>query len=126
MYKWSLRCQDNLDLYTTLNSTKGNKSLTYPIGLITVDEVGLAGGGKIENNKYYLYNGQQFHTLSPAYVKKVLNVENSFYINNFAVYSGALSTPHIHFKHGLRPVINLRKDIKVNGTGTISDPYLIS
>ncbi len=36
-------CPDG-DLYTTKGSEDGNKALTYPIGLITADEVAYAGG----------------------------------------------------------------------------------
>jgi len=124
--KWNLKCQNSLDLYTVANSTKGNKSLIYPIGLITVDEIGMAGATS-ENNKYYLYNGQRFYTISPAYVKKILTMENSYYVNNYAVWeNGGIATPHIDFELGLRPVINIRSDVKITGNGTISNPYIVS
>ncbi len=37
-------CPQSNDLYTTSSSSKGNKALDYPIGLITADEVAYAGG----------------------------------------------------------------------------------
>ena len=39
-----LKCSNNNDLYTISLSSKGNKVLTNPIGLITADEVSMAGG----------------------------------------------------------------------------------
>ena len=39
----TFECPDG-DLYTTKGSEDGNKALTYPIGLITADEVAYAGG----------------------------------------------------------------------------------
>ena len=37
-------CQNDSDLYTTSGSSEGNQALTYPIGLISADEVAYAGG----------------------------------------------------------------------------------
>lgn len=55
------------DLYTTTTSNKGNKSLTYSIGLITADELIYAGTTKSGNNNYYLYsgNGNDYWTMTP-------------------------------------------------------------
>ena len=55
----TLECGQINDLFTAAQSSKGNHALTYPIGLITVDEVVLAGGfGGVENTSYYLYTNQ--------------------------------------------------------------------
>lgn len=43
----SLICENERDYYTATSSLKGNKSLGYTVGLITIDEVllgGLSGG----------------------------------------------------------------------------------
>ena len=54
------------DLYTTSGSSNGNKSLTYPIGLISADEVAYAGGIYVTaNSSYYLYTGSAYWTMSP-------------------------------------------------------------
>ena len=37
-------CSDTNDMFTTSDSTVGNKKLTYPIALMTADEVAYAGG----------------------------------------------------------------------------------
>jgi len=109
------------DLYTLTGATKGNKSLTYPIGLITADEVSMAGGvyGTTSSN-YYLYTGQAYWTITPwgfdSLGARILRVtENgSFY------YNGLLNSTY-----GVRPVINIRSDVTLTGTGTASDPYVV-
>ena len=71
----SLICEDSSDYYTVLSSSKGNKSLIYPIGLITADEVMLAGisGGTFDgsynyqgsNSNSFLATGVHFWTMTP-------------------------------------------------------------
>ena len=71
-----LFCENNEDLYTVGVSNKGNKVLTYPIGLITADEVVLAGAsGGVFNGNYnyqqecangYLATGNRFWTMTPT------------------------------------------------------------
>ena len=56
----SLQC-DSRDVYTTTDSSSGNKSLTYPIGLLTADEYVLAGSWNS-----YLYTRQTYWTMSPS------------------------------------------------------------
>ena len=64
----TLKCKNSSDLYTINGSSKGNKALTNPVGLITADEVAMAGGvyGQINQN-YYLYTNQIYWTMSPYY-----------------------------------------------------------
>ena len=38
-YEPTFKCSNENDLYTLANATNGNKALTYPIGLITADEI---------------------------------------------------------------------------------------
>ena len=118
----SLKCnQIKNDLFTTIESSKGNHALTFPIGLITVDEVVLAGGfGGSVNENYYLYSGYHYWTMSPYY----------FYENNSAevflvLSSGNVGNGYVGFSYGIRPVINLRSDVNLTGTGTSTDPYVV-
>ena len=72
----NLSCKNESDYYTISSSTKGNKALTYPIGLITADEVMLSGfKGEIFDGMYsqqkinlnnYIVNGNSFWTITPA------------------------------------------------------------
>ena len=116
----ALICTNSSDLYTVNSSSKGNKSLTYPIGLITADEVSMAGGVfEIENSSYYLYNGQFYWMLTPSYFSglsaRMLVV----------LPTGNVLAYLINNSLGLRPVINLKDDTKFTGTGTLSDPYTV-
>lgn len=116
----SFECANNSDLYTTTGSEDGNKALQYPIGLITADEVMYAGGTTSSNNSYYLYTGQHYWTMSPYYF-------NGRYALVCIMYSsGALNNLGVDFTFGVRPVINLRGDLFVTGTGTSTDPYEVS
>ena len=64
----TFKCTNSNDLYTTSSSSKGNKKLSNPIGLITADEMVMAGGSwSSENSSYYLYNNQNYWTMSPSY-----------------------------------------------------------
>ena len=120
----SFKCSNSSDLFTISSSNKGNKALQYPIGLITADEVAYAGGVAGTNNRYYyLYTGLDYWTISPY---------------NFSSNGGAFvfvlnedgdidSWYYTNYSNGVRPVINLKADVQISsGTGTSTDPYVIS
>ena len=118
----TFKCSNSNDLYTTSSSSKGNKKLANPIGLITADEVvmgGLPWSGSTTSN--YLYTGQHYWTMSPY------NVNSSSNARVFSVASnGQLSYNRVTYTYGVRPVINLSADVKVTGSGTSSDPFVVS
>ena len=119
----TLKCSNSSDLYTTSSSSKGNKVLTNPVGLITADEVSMAGGVYGQNNtSYYLYNNEYYWTMSPCY----FNAANSYAVV-FAVHSGGrLVATGVNLADGVRPVINLSADVTAkSGNGTSSTPYEI-
>ena len=97
---------------------------TLKIGAITMDEVVMAGGKwETANNSYYLYNGQNYWTMSPYLASsfpyaRVFFVNGGGFLTNFDINS---STP------GVRPVINLKSDITFNsGNGTLDNPYVVA
>ena len=116
----SFKCSNSADLYTTSSSSKGNKALTNPIGLITADEVSMAGGVWVQNNqKYYLYTEQEYWSMSPYLYPQanVVIVHSNGDLNGVSgVYWG---------EPGVRPVINLAYDVEISGSGTSSDPYVV-
>ena len=115
----SYKCTDTQDLYTTSGSSKGNKALGNPIGLISADEVAFAGGIYGSNNsKYYLYSKNVYWTLSPHDYGYAF----MFVVNN----NGNLDLWRVDDSIGVRPVINLKSDVSLTGSGTISDPYEIN
>ena len=121
----TLKCsQLSSDMFTPAGSSKGNKKLSNPVGLITADEVVFAGGkGGSNNQSYYLYTGQAYWTMSPSY----FNPSNAYPANVFYVYSsGYLDHWDVHDVWGVRPVINLSAAITAkSGNGTSSTPYEI-
>ena len=117
----TFKCSNSNDLYTTSSSSKGNKKLANPIGLITADEVvmgGLPWSGSTTSN--YLYTGQHYWTMSPCSF-------GGSRAGVFYVYSnGQLGNGSVNITRGVRPVINLSADVKVTGSGTSSDPFVVS
>ena len=119
--KPTLKCsQLSSDMFTPTGSSKGNKKLTSPVGLITADEVVYAGGkGETNNTSYYLYTGQNYWTMSSS----------SFYGGYAFVFrvnsGGQLAHDWVNGTSGVRPVINLAYDVEITGSGTSSDPYVV-
>lgn len=116
----SFECTNNSDLYTTTGSEDGNKALQYPIGLISADEVAYAGGVyNTSNSSYYLYINDAYWTLSPSSYSGGASV---FFVSSY----GSFGYAYVTSGYGVRPVINLRGDLSVTGTGTSTDPYEVS
>ena len=117
----TFECKNESDLYTTNGSTNGNKALTYPIGLISADEVAYAGGVVgIANQSYYLYTNQYYWTMSPFY----------FYGSDAGVFvvsnDGNLSGYYVIDPSSVRPVINLKANVTIqSGDGSSTNPYVI-
>ncbi len=109
------------DAFTVNDIIKGNGALTYPVGLITADEVMAAGGVHGTANWYfYLYKSsdKSYWTLTPYsvnnyYHPSMLCVAGAGSLVNFTTYSSS----------SVAPVINLKADLNMIGTGTTSDPY---
>lgn len=114
----SLWCENKLDKFTT-SSTLGNGSLTYPVGLITIDEVAIAGGYFATDNKnYYLYTGTFYYTMTPNFFRST-GTAFVFIVNN----TGKFPNSSIGSTAYIRPVINLNGNVKLSGTGTYDNVY---
>ncbi|CDF11667.1 unknown [Mycoplasma sp. CAG:776] len=118
----TLKCsQLSSDMFTPGTSSKGNKKLSSPVGLITADEVVYAGGkGGTNNTSYYLYTGQNYWTMSPYYVNSNGNA-GVFYVHS----GGGLNLNRVDLTNGVRPVINIANDVEITGSGTSDDPYIV-
>ncbi len=119
-YTPSLICNTN-DAFT-VNVENGNGKLTYPVGLLTVDETRLAGGAmdRNTNNTYYLYNGEFWWTASPSYHSNLY--ANGYYMS---AASSAVSTD-LGVRYGVRPAVSLKPGTKFSGgDGTASNPYVV-
>ena len=126
----TFKCTSDNDLYTTSESEDGNKSLTYPIGLISIDEANYAGGTlDMANQSYYLYTGQVYWTMSPYLFYEYGSYAYVFSIRpkgNFYSSITASDAPRVYYRYGVRPVINLKADVTITGSGTTNDPYVVS
>ena len=132
----TLTCENASDYYTLASASSGNKKLSYPIGLITADEMMLAGhaGGVFDgtynhmktNNGSYLVTGNSFWTMTPA------GGYNPFGVSYWRAFvfvvgaSGIFGDYDVSSSYGIRPVVNLKFDTIITGSGTKTDPYVVS
>ena len=117
-----LTCPTESDKFTSKGSSIGNKKLEYPVGLITADEVLMAGGVNSSiNTTYYLYTNQNYWAGSPFEFKK--NIANEFIVNS----SGYNADTYMNYSRvGVRPVISLSSKAKLSGNGTYNDVYTVN
>ena len=116
----------------TADSSTGNGKLTYPIALMTADEVSFAGG-LYENNAptWYYYNSANgsstgdtwWWLLSPDYW---YGGNAHVFVVGGSSYPGYLSFSYVIGTHGVRPAISLKSCIKYStGNGSANAPYTI-
>ena len=120
--KPKLTCTTASDKFT-VNTSNGNGALTYPVGLITADEVAKAGGKfGTGNSTYYLYTNQYYWSGSPS------DIDSSGYADEFIVYSsGSIGINYVvDYGIGARPVVSLSSKAKLSGSGTYDDVYTVS
>ena len=125
-----LICPTENDKFTSNGSTIGNKALTYPVGLITADEVAMAGGvdRPVDNNTYYLYTNQYYWSISPSesIVNNTPGSSFAYYSFEFLVSSaGEIKGSDLIDPYGVRPVISLSSKAKLSGNGTWNNPYVV-
>ena len=116
----SLVCINENDKFT-VSSENGNGALTYPVALLTADEIAYAGAvDGNNNNTYYLYNNDNFWTLSPN--SFVGNRTNAFDVNA----NGSFNGNTVINPYGVRPAISLKAGTTaISGDGTATNPYVI-
>ncbi len=124
-------CATTEDKFTVDTST-GNGKLTYPIALMTADEVAFAGGVDATNAEtWYYYNSANksstgstwWWLLSPHFWDDrdalVFGVDGSS-------SPGRLSSYRVGSTYGVRPAISLKSCVKTSGgDGSASAPYTI-
>ena len=124
-------CATTEDKFTVDTST-GNGKLTYPIALMTADEVAFAGGVDATNAEtWYYYNSANgsstgstwWWLLSPYFWDDryafVFGVDGSS-------SPGRLASYRVGSTYGVRPAISLKSCVKYStGNGSASDPYTI-
>ena len=102
----------------------GNKALTYPVGLITYDEMVFAGMDNIRINKLsWIYSTGNFWTMSPSLFSATVGYSGEW-IESSDGYLGTWGWTTLD--NGARPVINLKSDTLITGgIGTSSDPFVV-
>ena len=127
----SYDCTATEDKFTVDNST-GNGKLTYPIALMTADEVSFAGGLWITNAPtWYYYNSANGSSTGSTWWW--LLSPNNWSGGSADVFSvlgsstpGRLNWGNVGSAYGVRPAISLKSCIKYStGNGSASDPYTI-
>ena len=118
----TLECVNENDRFT-VSEENGNGALTYPVALLTADEIAYAGGVvNKSNSSYYLYTGNySWWSLSPV----CFNGSNAYV---FRVHStGYLRGDYVSNPSGVRPAVSLRPGVKVTseGDGTMENPYIV-
>ena len=118
-----LTCAVDSDRFTVNKiNGKGNSALTYPIGLITIDELEMAGNNWSESNtSYYLHTGAYYWAGSPCeFVNGTGAIE--FRVNAY----GALYDGLVHYVSGVRGVVSLSSDANLIGDGTWNNVYEVA
>ena len=114
----SLICDNANDKFTT-TTAKGNGKLSYPIGLITADEVNMAGASG--NQSYYLYNENSYWAGSPD----EFSDDDGAY-ESIVDIDGHLSGGFVSESAGVRGVVSLSSESKLLGSGTYNDVYTVN
>ncbi len=125
----SLSCPNKSDAYTK-SSVLGNGKLTYPVALLTSDEIWLVGSifnsGENGHRTYFLAGTADFYSMSPSewgryveisgYDPSVLATSSYNGIASYGMMGGA----------GIRPVISLKPGTTATGgDGTPQNPYVV-
>ena len=130
-------CTNDNDKFTVDAST-GNGKLTYPIGLMTVDEVAYAGAGSVSEAEaqmwYYTNSSSESSTGSTWWWSLSPNTWSGYSAFSWNVggsgYPGALFSDSVDSvvdgSRGVRPAVSLKSCIKYStGNGTSETPYEI-
>ena len=120
-YTPTLSSTREIDKFSASSATVGNKALTYPVGLITADEIMMAGAKYgTTNSSYYLYTGQYWWAGSPYYFSS--NFAYEFHVSS----SGYLSYGNVFNAFGVRPVVSLAPGYTISdGDGSTENPFII-
>ena len=128
------------DKFSVSTTGGGNGRLTYPIAIMTTDEIAFAGG--VSNTKlekpytWYVTNGKGYvlinnfymHTMSPS----IYNIDNYIGASVWIIVgvSGNMAyltdNKNVTYNGAVRPVLSLNNCAKVlSGIGTPDNPYVV-
>ena len=123
----TLVCSQANDRFS-VSSSNGNGALTYPIALLTTDEVYYSGSIHSNSNQttFYLYTGASTWTMTPSDYYSGGGTASAyvFYINStgeIRISNDATSN------NAVRPAVSLLPTVVVtSGNGTYNSPYQIA
>lgn len=118
----TVNCSNTLYNYT-VSTSKGNGRLRYPIGLLTADELTLAGNGRFTSSGY-LKTGQSWWVNSPNAFAEA----RDSYVFRIDESTGSLTNIYVALINtaGVRPSISLAPGVVISGgTGEVTNPYTI-
>ena len=108
----SLVCANETDRFSMSNP---KAKLSYPIGLLSMPELSLAGYG----GSHYFNNGQDVWLVSPV---------NFDYFNAYVwvAFSGGLTSYKLYNSRGVRPSVSLKPNTYFSsGDGSFTNPFVI-
>ena len=129
-------CENDEDYYTVSSTSNGNRALIYPIATLSIYDAIYAGHagtltvGSLVSKKptpsTYLICGFRYWTMTPAglYAPFVGNTSYGFV---YGVNSNGVLEEHgIGNQFFIKPVINIRSDVTIIGSGTMMDQYVVN
>ena len=124
--KPSFDCPNKEDSFT-VDSSKGNGALTYPLGLLTADETTFAGSRiyPVGNSSYYLYTGQYWWAMTPVDFFGDQYSRDCAHVFDIVPNGDLGDGDSVNANHGVRPAISLKPGVKIasDGDGTATSPY---
>ena len=117
-----LICPNKSDRYT-ISGNLGNGLFNKPIGLLSADEALMAGSVLDQkNNTYYLYSGDYYALSTPTAYYYSDRLDLAYLIDSDGSIGSMIGGADL-----IRPVINLKADVKFTGNGRIdtNTPYEI-
>ena len=124
-------CEDSKDAFSGSNS---EAKLTYPIGLMTADEITYAGGYKYKSltspYAWYYTNSTGGCVTGSTYwwLLSPLSWDGTYsygWLVHDSGYPGRLDSDDVYVERGVRPVISIKGDTQSFGDGSPENPYEI-
>ncbi len=117
----TILCPNETDRFSVSSSIA---HLNYPVGLLTADEIvmaGASGTSQIANQTYYLYSGDSYWSMSPY------GFLTGYAYDFWVSASGQKGGKNVLNTGGLRPVISLKSgtEFESGGDGTGLNPYVV-
>ena len=124
-------CTNDNDKFT-VDASSGNGKLTYPIALMTADEIAYAGGVVYKNAPMWYYTNSSFESSTGTKWWWLLSSfywdsgdAGSWYVHGSDI-PGYLSSGYVNTWNAVRPVVSLKSCVQwKSGDGSASNPYEI-